>query len=107
MAEVLQVQNEINNTQVEVEGAAGRIAYLGHSSAYSTININFYQPLKPYDKEYSEPSYGSRIVSSFSAGVHVLAEMFIIMVSLWPLWLGLAFIWLFFKKLRSAPVKKE
>jgi hypothetical protein len=26
MSEVLQVQNEINNTQVEVEGAAGRIA---------------------------------------------------------------------------------
>jgi hypothetical protein len=107
MSEVLQVQNEINNTQVEVEGAAGRIAYLGHSSAYSTININFYQVLNQSAGEYNEPSYGSRILTSFSGGVHWFAELFIIIVSLWPLWLGLVFIWLFIRKLKPAHLKKQ
>jgi len=107
MSEILEVQNEINNTQVEVEGAAGRIVYLGHTAAYSTININFYQVLNPTAGEYREPSYGSRVLSSFSGGVHWFAEAFIIMVSLWPLWVGLFFIWLGIKKLKLSHVKKQ
>jgi len=107
MAEVLQVQTEINNTQEEVEGAAGRIAYLGHSAAYSTINISFYQVLNPSAVEPRSPTYGERIVSSFSEGLKWIAELFIMLISLWPLWIGLVFLWLFIKKLRPVYSKKQ
>ena len=40
MNEILQVQNEINDIQEDIEAADGRINYLQHSSAYSTVNLN-------------------------------------------------------------------
>ncbi|MGO8055700.1 DUF4349 domain-containing protein, partial [Rhizobium leguminosarum] len=34
--EILQVQTEINNIQVDIESAAGRVNYLSHAAALST-----------------------------------------------------------------------
>ncbi len=38
MKEILEVQNEVNGIQENIEAGAGRIGYLSHASAFSTIN---------------------------------------------------------------------
>ena len=105
MEEILQVQKEADGVQENIEAAAGRIGYLGHASAFSTIHIGFYQVLKPNVND-PGPSYGYRILESFKSGLHWFAELFVILVSLWPLWMGIMVAWFFIRKQKVSPVKK-
>ncbi len=47
MKDILTVRNEINDIQQQMDQASGRIAFLGHSAAFSTIRLHFYQVLTP------------------------------------------------------------
>lgn len=95
MKDILQVQDEINNLQEEMDGAAGRIAYLGHAAAYSTIHLNFYQVLDPAARNTEEPSFLRRLKEAFKDGWNWMSSAIIGMVGLWPLVLALlaAVIW--------------
>jgi hypothetical protein len=87
MEEALQVQREINGIQEEIEAAAGRVAYLSHQSAFSTIQLSFYQPaigFKPID---SSPSFLTRLGNAFKSGADWLIELLIAMITIWPVWL--------------------
>jgi len=88
MKDILQVQNEINSLQEEMDGAAGRIAYLGHAAAYSTINLNFYQVLDPSAKTNEEPSFLHKLSGAFREGWYLLSSLMIALVGAWPLLLG-------------------
>jgi len=106
MAEILQVQNEVNDIQEQVESAAGRIEYLGHSSAYSTIHLTFYQVLNASAGNTADPGYATRIAESFKSGLKWFGELFIVMVSFWPLWIVVVSAWFIIKKYKSSIVKK-
>lgn len=95
MKDILQVQDEINNLQEEMDGAAGRIAYLGHAAAYSTINLNFYQVLDPAAKNTEEPSFLRKLKEAFKDGWNWMSSAIVGMVGLWPLLLAVltAVIW--------------
>ncbi len=86
MKEVLQVQAEINNIQEEMEAAAGQVNYLSHQSAMSTINLSFYQLLPGYKPEVvNDPSFASRIAKAFKFGASAITELFIGLMTIWPL----------------------
>lgn len=106
MEEVLQVQGEINSIQEEIEAAAGRISYLTNQSAYSTINLSFYQPLAGYKPADEKPGFGSRIAASFKTGASWIAELFIGLVTLWPLILSVTTVWFLWKRFKPS-VKKS
>lgn len=107
MEEVLQVQQEVNEIQENIEAASGRINYLGHEATFSTINITYYQVLNATGINNPDPSYGYRVLESFKGGIHWFAELFIVLVSLWPLWLGVAALWFTIRKrIKALPVKK-
>ncbi|MBN9384892.1 MAG: DUF4349 domain-containing protein [Chitinophagaceae bacterium] len=95
MKDILQVQNEINSLQEEMDGAAGRIAYLGHAASYSTINLNFYQVLDPSARNTEEPSFLRKLNNAFKEGWVWLSSAIVGLVGLWPLLLALlaAVIW--------------
>ena len=57
MKDILAIHGEINEIQEEMDAASGRIAYLGHSAAFSTINLKFYQVLNPGVPEDAPPSF--------------------------------------------------
>jgi len=108
MEEILQVENEVNGIQENIEAAAGRINYLGHEATFSTINITYYQVLNATGAYNPDPSYGYRLLASFKSGLHWFAELFVFLVSLWPLWLGiLAAWWLIRKKIKISAVKSK
>ena len=102
MEEILSVQSEINGIQEEIESAAGRIEYLGHSSSYSTINLTYYQVLNSSAKDNSKPSFGTKIIDAFKTGLGWIADLFIGLVSIWPLFLlGFALV-IVYKKIKAA-----
>lgn len=85
MEEILSVQSEINGIQEEIESAAGRIEYLGHSSTFSTIHITYYQILNSSAKDKDKPSFGTKLSSAFLKGFGWFADLFVGLVSIWPL----------------------
>lgn len=104
MEEVLQVQNEINSIQEQIESAAGRVAFLSNQSAMSTINLTFYQPLEGYNTADASPSFLTRVGHAFKTGVSWIAELFVGLVSIWPLLLMVFAAYFGWKKIRSAKI---
>ena len=104
MEEVLQVQNEINAIQEQIESAAGRLAFLSNQSAMSTINLTFYQPLEGYKPTDATPSFLTRVSNAFRTGTGWIAELFVGLVSIWPLILIVFAIYFGWKKLRPAKI---
>lgn len=105
MEEVLQVQTEINNIQEAIESAAGRVGYLSHQSAYSTINLSFYEPLPGFKVvEPEHPSFLGKLTHAFTSGASWIADLFVALVSIWPLWLIIAIVLLLIKKMRPSKI---
>ncbi len=98
MEEILNVQREINGIQEDIEAANGRIEYLSHSAAYSTINLTYFQVTNASAKNTGDASYGSKLWRSFRIGWHWIGELLIGIISIWPLFfLGFA-CWVAYKK---------
>ena len=87
MEEILNVQSEINEIQEEIESAAGRIEYLGHSSTFSTIHLTYYQILNSSAKDTNNPSFGVKLSNAFKTGWSWIGDLFVGLVSIWPLFL--------------------
>lgn len=102
MEEILNVQSEINGIQEEIESATGRIQYLGHSSVFSTINLTYYQVLNSSakDTEKANPSFGEKVKGAFHTGWEIVSNLFIVIITIWPLLLGSFFAFLLYRKLR-------
>lgn len=111
MKEVLEVQGEINSIQEEMEAAAGQINYLSHQSAMSTINLTFYQLLPGYKPGVvTEPTFIAKVANAFKSGAHLLADLFIGIMSVWPFVLVICAAIFLLRKARSAkllPVVNE
>ena len=91
MKDIIAVQNEINDIQFQMDQASGRIAWLGHSAAYSTINLKFYQVLDAAVREDPSPSFFHRLAESVGEGWKGLSSLLLELMSVWPLWIALAF----------------
>lgn len=85
MTEVLQVQQEINSIQEQIESAMGRINFLSHQTAYSTIQLNFFQPMEGYRPTDLAPSFITKVAESFKSGMRWFTELLIALIALWPL----------------------
>jgi hypothetical protein len=100
MGEILTVQKEINSIQEEIETVNGRINLLSHSSALSTIQLTFAQILDPsaLDENPKETGFLTKTKTAFANGWNWIAEIFVGIVSIWPLMLILFFAYFFFRK---------
>jgi hypothetical protein len=98
MQEILSVQSEINGVQEEIESAAGRIQYLGHSSAFSTINLTYYEILNAVAKDKDKSTFSTRISDAFSVGWNWVGDLFLGLLTIWPLILLVFTIVVIYKK---------
>jgi hypothetical protein len=110
MEDILKVQDEINSIQEEIEMGAGRVNYLNHASALSTIQLTFFQVLNataPQDP--TEPSFFTKLWHSFEQGWSFIKSLVLGLVTLWPLWLMVLTVWLVLKryKISLLPGKVE
>jgi len=105
MEDILKVQGEINNIQEEIEAGAGRVNYLTHAAAYSTVQLTFYEILNPSAEVNKAPGFGTRVLNALGNGMDWLGELLVVLLTLWPLWLvAAALVWGFrrWKKTRPA-----
>lgn len=103
MEEILQVQNEINDIQENMEAAAGRVSYLTHSAAFSTIQLGYFQVLNPSARDLeAPPGFGQKVLTALTAGLGWVGELIILLVTLWPVWLVLLTAWWLYRKYRPA-----
>jgi hypothetical protein len=99
MEEVLQVQNEINGVQEQIETAAGRVNYLGHAAAYSTIHLTYYQVLDAKAATTGEaPGFGDKLGQAMMYGVNIIKSLALGLVTIWPLLLMGAVGWFLYKR---------
>lgn len=105
MGEILQVQHEINDIHEELESAAGRVSYLTHQSAYSTIHLTYFQYINGTPPKDIQPTFFIRLVDAFSNGSAMLKQLLLFMVTIWPLLVVFAFGYLLLKKEKSKPIK--
>jgi hypothetical protein len=91
-----------------MDQASGRIAWLGHSSAYSTINLRFYQVLDGGVQEDPSPTFFHQLRDSVIEGWKGFSSLLLGMMSVWPLWIALGFAAVWIRKamrsVRSKPV---
>ena len=106
MEEILSVQSEINGIQEEIESAAGRIEYLGHSSTFSTINLTYYQVLNSSAKDTDNPSFGTKLNNAFRTGWSWVGDLFVGLVSIWPLFLLALIAFIVYKKTKLQKPKQ-
>jgi hypothetical protein len=97
MEDVLQVQNEINAITEDIEAAAGRVAYLSHQSAYSTVNLKYYQVLDAAKANDDSSSFFTSFINAFKQGGSIIANLFLFIVNIWPLVIGGISAWFIFK----------
>jgi hypothetical protein len=108
MNDILSVQSEINHVQEEIESATGRIEYLTHSSVFSTINLTYYQVLNAgatETKKPDNPSFGDKVSGALKAGWKIVSELFIAIITVWPLLLVSFFAFVAYKKIRKQKPK--
>src|SRR5688572_26932146 len=106
MEEILNVQSEINDIHEEIESATGRIEYLGHSSSFSTINLTFYQVLNASAKDTDQPSFGTKLSNAFRTGWSWVGELFVGIVSIWPLLLMIFIAFIIYRRTRIPKAKQ-
>jgi hypothetical protein len=105
MNDILEVEKEINGIQQEIEAAAGRINYLSHASAYSSINLRFFQVIDASIVTGEDPSFFTEVKNAFKTGARWSGELFVALVSVWPLWLAGVFIWMLYRRMKPAIIK--
>jgi hypothetical protein len=108
MEEILTVQKEINDIQEDIELVNGRINTLSQQSAMSTINFTFFQILDAKAKIDMEKETGflNKVKLAFSNGWYWIGELFVGLISVWPLLTAIVLgIW-FYKK-RHVPAAKQ
>jgi hypothetical protein len=105
MEDILKVQEEVNNIQEEIEAGAGRVSYLTHAAAYSTIQLTFYEILNAAAVRETKPGFGQRVLNALGNGMDWVGEMLVVVLTLWPLWLLLGGVWWGFRKWKAKPAK--
>jgi Domain of unknown function (DUF4349) len=108
MEDILSIQQEIDGIQEQMDAAAGRIAYLSHSAAFSTINLKFFQVLDPAaETPAPEPTFLHKIKLSFLAGWEFLSALCLGLLTVWPLWLAAVLGYTVWRRHRTRFVQKS
>lgn len=98
--DVLKVQQEINAIQEDIESAETRLAQLSGQARFSTIDLTYFEPMNGYNPDNDKPGIGRRIITAFADGGKFFADIFIGLLTVWPLWMGAVIAILIFRKVR-------
>jgi GR25 family glycosyltransferase involved in LPS biosynthesis len=98
MKDILDVQGEINTIQEDIESATGRVGYLVHAAAYSTINVKYYQYLNGVTARELEPSFLDKVGNAFKTGGEIITNIVLFAISVWPLCIAGVALVIYFKR---------
>jgi len=99
--DVLKVQQEINNIQEDIESAEARLAQLSGEAKYSTVNLTYFEPGGGYSHYGGKAGLGSRMITALKNGGEIFTEIFIGLLTIWPLWIGAGLLIFLIKKFKG------
>jgi len=106
MKDILDVQEQVNTIQEDIESATGRVDYLVHSAAYSTVNIKYYQFLNGVTEKDIEPTFINKIAEAFKTGWQIIMNIILFCISVWPLVAAGVFLVFYFKRNNAKRTKQ-
>jgi hypothetical protein len=98
MKDVLEVQAEINSIQEDIEAGTGRVNYLVHQAAYSTIHVTYFQYLNGRVQEDETPTFFTKLKEAFANGTSIVSGFILLLITFWPILLSGLFVWFVIKK---------
>jgi hypothetical protein len=105
MKEILEVQQELNSIREEIESGEGRVNYLNHQSAFSTIHLQYFQYTGPGNSSNGNSiGFLARLKEGFKTGTTIIGNLFVFIVTIWPLLLIGFMGFLFWRKHTSKPI---
>jgi len=107
MDDVLSVNNEISSITEDIEAASSKVQYLSHQSAYSTINLKYFQILNAAKLDTTSPTFFTSFAEAFKRGAYFIGELLLFFVSIWPLVIGGAVGWYFIRKKLLKPKPQQ
>lgn len=107
MDEILKVQDEINSIQEDIEAGSSRVNYLQHASAYSTVNITYYQYINGSKGDEDNPGFFSQMNEAFKTGASIISNIVLFAISIWPLLIAGMASFIYIRKRKSSFSKKQ
>jgi len=80
--EIITVEENLRKVVEEVESMEGQFKYLQQQISRSTLHLTYYERLP---QATNTRSFGSRIVKGFANGWHLLKDLTIGLVTIWPI----------------------
>lgn len=96
MADILEVENKLNEIRTNIETTQGQLNYLNKQIAYSSLNITFFveTSLKGNDGN----GFGYRFKTALSESVELLQSIFFGLITSWPVVLIVIVLWFLFRR---------
>lgn len=79
VAEILEIEKEINTLRTEIERLEGRLKYLKNQVSLSTLTISYYKTINE-----TEHGLGNKFSRGFTNGWNNLMMFFVGLVNIWP-----------------------
>lgn len=98
--DMLEIQEKIRELEDEIDVAEGRLRFIDDRVNYSTLNLNLYKE-KVRSSATSKIGFGSRFIDSLTEGWNSFVSFLLGMVSLWPFFLLIPVIIVFWRKWKS------
>jgi hypothetical protein len=103
MEDILEVQREINSITEDIESAAYNVQNMQAQAAYSTIYFTYAQPLDGAGSS-GQPNFFTRLWEAFASGGSGILSVMIALAGLWPLWVAVAGLFMWWRRKRPSPV---
>lgn len=107
--DIYTAEEQIRIIREEIEAKEGRLNYLQNQVAYSTITVDLFQQVE-YKENPEELTYtfGHRLEDSVGSGWNVVVNIFLGLLSLWPLWIiSLIIYWAVRRKIKKYKANKS
>jgi hypothetical protein len=105
MKEILEVQQEINGIQEDIESGAGRVNFLTHNAAFSTINLRYFQYNSGSNTIDNKPNFLTQFKEAFEQGVTIVSNLLLFFTSIWPIIIVGVIAWFVYKKIKPTSTK--
>jgi hypothetical protein len=114
ITEVLEAEKKIAEIREEIESMEGRLNYMKNKISLSTINILIYQDPREMltseinlyqEEEMLEEGFFFKLWDSLGDGWQLFTGMLLGILSVWPLWILLAFIYLIIRRVVKSKKK--
>ena len=103
--DILEVQEKIRRIEEEIESRKGRIRFLEDQVNYSTLHLTITEKLEV--PMVQKESFISKLSNALSDGTTGLIEFILIMITMWPILIIVAILFIGRKRLKKIVLRRE